>query len=148
MKSNLEKKKIALPRFVNYTIGISLISFGMAVMLTARLGMAPTSSSPVTVYEITQLFTAGRWITILNIIFVFASMAVSRKVYVSHALSFVTVVILGLLIDVFEIVLTPFVPELFVVRLIIVLSACVVMSIGVGSYCLVNIRLYLIYIYA
>ncbi len=134
MNQNTEKKKKkkAMPSILNFVIGLIMISFGMSIMLTVKLGMTPTSSFPVTVYEVVNLFTAGRWITILHILFIIAAMFVSKQIKVSHVLSFVTVVMLGLLIDMFEILLVPVLPSGLIIRLIIVLVSCLIMSIGVS----------------
>ena len=125
------QKKIVLPAIVNFAIGLILISFGMAIMLAVKKGMSPAASFPVTVYEVVNILTAGRWITIIQIIFIIATIIISRQIKVSHALSFVTVIILGLLIDGFEFLLVPIMPSGLFVQIIIILVSCVFMSTGV-----------------
>ncbi len=131
MNQNIDKKKIALPNILNFAIGLAMISFGMSTMLTVKLGMSPTSSLPVTLYEVVNFSTAGRWITILQILFIIAAIIVSKKIKVSHILSFATVIILGLMIDMFEILISSIIPSGLIVRLIIILVSCVFMSTGV-----------------
>jgi uncharacterized membrane protein YczE len=132
MNQNTEKKKIVLPGILNFTIGIMLLSFGMAVMLAVKLGMSPTASLPVTIYEAVNFLTAGRWITIIQILFIIGAMIVSGKIKMSHILSFVTVVILGLLIDLFDFLIAPIVPNGLIIQIIIILVSCVIMSVGVS----------------
>ena len=94
--------------------------------------MSPTASLPVTLYEVVKILTAGRWITIIQILFIIGAMIVSKRIKVSHMLSFVTVIILGLLIDLFEFLIAPIVPSGLIARLIIILVSCVFMSTGVN----------------
>ena len=132
MNRNAEKKKIVLPGILNFAIGLMMLSFGMAIMLAVKLGMSPTASLPVTVYEAVSILTAGRWITIIQILFIIGAMIVSKRIKVSHVLSFVTVIILGLLIDMFEFLLTPIVPSGIIIQLIIIFVSCLFMSAGVN----------------
>ena len=132
MSKNAEKKKIALPGIVNFAIGLVMLSFGMAIMLAVKLGMSPTASLPVTIYEVAGFLTAGRWITIIQIIFIIGAIIVSRQIKVSHVLSFLTVIIIGLLIDLFEFLLVPIVPGGLIMRLIIILASCLFMATGVS----------------
>ena len=101
-------------------------------MLAVKLGMSPTASLPVTIYEVVGFLTAGRWITIIQVLFIIGAVIVSRQIKISHMLSFLTVVIIGLLIDLFEFLLTPIVPNGLIVRLIIILVSCLFMSTGVN----------------
>lgn len=130
MTQNADKKKITVPNILNYTIGLMMISLGMALMLAVKLGMSPTSSLPVTIYEVVNFFTAGRWITIVQIIFIIAAIVVSKRIRVSHILSFMTVIIMGLLIDMFEILVTPLIPSGLIVQIILILVSSIIMSIG------------------
>lgn len=131
MNLNADKKKITMPNILNFTIGLMMLSFGISIMLIVKLGMSPIASLPVTVYEVVNFFTVGRWITIIQIIFIIAAMIVSKRIKISHILSFVTVIIMGLLIDMFEFLITPVVPSGLIVQLIMILVSCVIMSVGV-----------------
>ena len=132
MNQNALEKKIVLPGIANFAIGLVMLSFGMGIMLAVKLGMSPTASLPVTIYEAVHFFTAGRWITIVQIIFIIGAIIVSRQIKVSHILSFVTVIIIGLLIDLFEFLLAPIVPSGIIMRLIIILASCLFMATGVN----------------
>ena len=131
MNQSTDKKKIAIPNIINFTIGLMMLSFGLSIILSVELGMSPTSSLPVTVYEVVNTFTAGRWITIIQILYIIAAVIVSKRIKVSHVFSFVTVIILGLLIDMFEFLISPVVPSGLIIQLIMILVSCVIVSVGV-----------------
>ena len=112
--------------------GLILISFGVALTTKAGLGTSPISSIPYTLSLILPGLSMGTWLILFSIALVLIEIILLKgkmpaKSWISQLLISFPV---GWLIDAAMWLLTPFNPELYLVKVLAVILGCVIISLG------------------
>lgn len=112
--------------------GLILISFGVALTTKAGLGTSPISSIPYTLSLILPGLSMGTWLILFSIALVLIEIILLKgkmpaKSWISQLLISFPV---GWLIDAAMWLLTPFNPELYLVKVLVVILGCVIIALG------------------
>ena len=112
--------------------GLILISFGVALTTKAGLGTSPISSIPYTLSLILPGLSMGTWLILFSIVLVLIEIILLKgkmpaKSWISQLLISFPV---GWLIDAAMWLLTPFNPELYLVKVLTVILGCVIIALG------------------
>ena len=112
--------------------GLILISFGVALTTKAGLGTSPISSIPYTLSLILPGLSMGTWLILFSIALVLIEIILLKgkmpaKSWISQLLISFPV---GWLIDAAMWLLTPFNPELYLVKVLTVILGCVIIALG------------------
>ena len=112
--------------------GLILISFGVALTTKAGLGTSPISAIPYTLSLILPGLSMGTWLILFSIALVLIEIILLKgkmpaKSWISQLLISFPV---GWLIDAAMWLLTPFNPELYLVKVLAVILGCVIIALG------------------
>ena len=112
--------------------GLILISFGVALTTKAGLGTSPISSIPYTLSLILPGLSMGTWLILFSIALVLIEIILLKgkmpaRCWISQLLISFPV---GWLIDAAMWLLTPFNPELYLVKVLAVILGCVIIALG------------------
>ena len=112
--------------------GLILISFGVALTTKAGLGTSPISSIPYTLSLILPGLSMGTWLILFSIALVLIEIILLKgkmpaRSWISQLLISFPV---GWLIDAAMWLLTPFNPELYLVKVLAVILGCVIIALG------------------
>ena len=112
--------------------GLILISFGVALTTKAGLGTSPISAIPYSLSLIIPGLSMGTWLILFSIALVLIEIILLKgkmpaKSWISQLLISFPV---GWLIDAAMWLLTPFNPELYLVKVLTVILGCVIIALG------------------
>ena len=112
--------------------GLILISFGVALTTKAGLGTSPISAIPYSLSLIIPGLSMGTWLILFSIALVLIEIILLKgkmpaKSWISQLLISFPV---GWLIDAAMWLLTPFNPELYLVKVLAVILGCVIIALG------------------
>ena len=112
--------------------GLILISFGVALTTKAGLGTSPISAIPYSLSLIIPELSMGTWLILFSIALVLIEIILLKgkmpaKSWISQLLISFPV---GWLIDAAMWLLTPFNPELYLVKVLAVILGCVIIALG------------------
>lgn len=112
--------------------GLILISFGVALTTKAGLGTSPISSIPYTLSLILPGLSMGTWLILFSIALVLIEIILLKgkmpaRSWISQLLISFPV---GWLIDAAMWLLTPFNPEVYLVKVLTVILGCVIIALG------------------
>lgn len=112
--------------------GLILISFGVALTTKAGLGTSPISSIPYTLSLILPGLSMGTWLILFSIALVLIEIILLKgkmpaRSWISQLLISFPV---GWLIDAAMWLLTPFNPEVYLVKVFTVILGCVIIALG------------------
>ena len=112
--------------------GLILISFGVALTTKAGLGTSPISAIPYTLSLILPGLSMGTWLILFSIALVLIEIILLKgkmpaKSWISQLLISFPI---GWLIDAAMWLLTPFNPELYLVKVLAVILGCVIIALG------------------
>ena len=112
--------------------GLILISFGVALTTKAGLGTSPISSIPYTLSLILPGLSMGTWLILFSTALVLIEIILLKgkmpaRSWISQLLISFPV---GWLIDAAMWLLTPFNPELYLVKVLAVILGCVIIALG------------------
>ena len=112
--------------------GLILISFGVALTTKAGLGTSPISAIPYSLSLIIPELSMGTWLILFSIALVLIEIILLKgkmpaKSWISQLLISFPV---GWLIDAAMWLLTPFNPELYLVKVLTVILGCVIIALG------------------
>lgn len=110
-------------------IGLIIMSFGIALMITANLGSAPWDVLHIGLQQQVGL-TVGTWNIIIGI-FIISTTSLLEKEW-PQAGGIVNMVLVGVFIDIFLFLLST--PEMFVWQLFMLLLGVLIIGYGIGIY--------------
>jgi len=124
------KNKVVVPAFLLYLLGIVLLGASVSILIKANFGISVISSLPYTLYEITKVLSIGMFVTIIQFVFLMTEIIVLKKATISMALTFVSAYLLGLFIDIGNLILASVVVDSIIIKIIMALSGIGVLAIG------------------
>ena len=124
-----EKKPQWAKRILLYSIGVIVMTFGIAMAVRADIGVAPGSLLAYAVSQLTPL-TVGTCTTIFHIFFMLLQFAILRRMTIRLLLQFPMAFVIGLMMDIFYGWLD-FNNQTYVFRALLLVSALIVFSLGI-----------------
>lgn len=118
-------------RLCYFLVGLALCGFGIALCTCPGLGTTPISSLP---YVLTKIFSLsfGIWTVVINTFFILGQAVMLRRfLIIEHTVQFVAVLGLGFFIDLGMYLFTPYIPSNYFLRIVFLLSGCLILSIGI-----------------
>nr|WP_245893936.1 YitT family protein [Salsuginibacillus halophilus] len=116
-------------RWLFFSIGLIIMSFGVALMIEADLGSAPWDVLHIGLYLQFGL-TVGTWSIIVGL-FILAVSSLMLKMW-PQAGAVLNMLLVGVFIDIFLLVLST--PESLLLRSFMLVSGIVIMGYGIGLY--------------
>lgn len=131
---NISKTTVSeiLRRYLLLTLGLLVISFGVAFLIKASVGVSPISAFPYTISLIFPQLTVGTWIAIYNLLLVVAQPIIRpRKVMkLQLILQLFMTFFFGYFTDLALECLIYFQPEAYVAKLVSLVCGCVIIAFG------------------
>ncbi len=126
-------------RYIIFLIGLFINSLGVSLITKANLGTSPISSIPY-VLSLNFPFTLGNFTIIFSILLILLQLLILRKNFkAEHLLQIPVSILFGYFID-FTMVLLAFVnPQSYVVKVIDLLTGCLILGFGVYIEVLANV---------
>ncbi|WP_216829097.1 YczE/YyaS/YitT family protein [Alkalihalobacterium elongatum] len=125
---NWRTKKLGL-RWGIFMLGLVIMSFGIALMITADLGSAPWDVLHIGL-TLQLGLTIGTWSIIMGFVIIGVTILLTKEWPQIGA--FVNMVLVGVFIDIFLFLLIT--PNSFIGKLIMLLSGIVIIGYGIGLY--------------
>lgn len=101
------KRKHTLPGELTLLAGVMMISFAITLMVKADLGVSTISSLPYVLSIAFSQISFGIWNPIFHIGLLIILMAITRRIKAGYAISLMMSAAFGLVLDVFERLLSP-----------------------------------------
>lgn len=118
-------------RYLIFTLGLFVSSFGVAVITKADLGTSPISAIP---YVLSLYFplTLGEFTIVFSIVLILAQLIILRRDFrPAHLLQLPVSVVFGYFIDFSMYVLGGFAPGAYVLKIAMLLAGCLILGVGV-----------------
>ncbi|RSL31594.1 YitT family protein [Salibacterium salarium] len=129
MERRFAKREHLFLRWLIFMAGIIIMSFGIALMITAELGSAPWDVLHIGLQ--TQFgLTVGSWSIIMGIIIIGSTALMQREL--PQAGGIVNMFLVGVFIDIFLLLLST--PDSIIMKVIMLLGGIVVIGYGIGTY--------------
>lgn len=126
-------------RYFIFTIGLFVSSFGVAVITKADLGTSPISSIPY-VLSLYYPLTLGEFTIIFSLLLIAAQLLILRRRFrPEYLLQLPVSVAFGYFIDFSMIILSGLSPEMYAVKIAVLLLGCIVLGAGVYMEVLANV---------
>ena len=122
-----------IQRYAIFAMGMIFTSLGIVVTTSSMLGTSPISAIPFSMSVAFPALTLGNWTIIFNVLLVIAQIFILRKTVkkAELILQLIVTVPFGFIIDLWRIVLADLEPQLYPVRLLIMVLGCFVVAFGV-----------------
>ncbi len=134
----MEKNNV-FRRYVLFLIGLFINSFGVAFITKASLGTSPISSVPY-VLSLGFPFTLGQFTVVFNVLLVLMQVALLRKKFPLRDLLQIPVVgLFGFFIDVSMVILGGMNPEIYPIKIALLLVGCAILALGVYTEVAANV---------
>ena len=118
-------------RYLIFTIGLFVSSFGVAVITKAELGTSPISSIPY-VLSLYYPLTLGEFTIIFSLLLIAAQLLILRRRFrPEYLLQLPVSVAFGYFIDLSMLILGGLSPEIYAVKVAVLLLGCIVLGAGV-----------------
>ena len=131
-----------LKRTLCYLLGLAFVAFGINVAKVSDLGISPVSSIPFVLGAKFTALTNGQWTTIIYSVFVLAQLILLLKKFKwLYLLQIPVALVFGWLVDGTAYIVNAFLttPELYVVKLLLILVSIVLIALGIFLYLEANI---------
>ncbi|WP_026700408.1 YczE/YyaS/YitT family protein [Salibacterium aidingense] len=129
MERSFGRKEHLVKRWLIFMAGIIIMSFGIALMITAELGSAPWDVLHIGLQKQFGL-TIGSWSIIAGIVIIGTTAVLQREL--PQAGGILNMFLVGVFIDIFLLLLST--PEMFLMKLLMLLCGIVVIGYGIGTY--------------
>ncbi len=125
-------KKELLRRYVIFAFGLIFNSFGVAFVTKASLGTSPISSIPYSLSLIITRLTMGNWTIFYSILLTLLQWAILKKnaKKAELVLQMIVSVAFGYLIDFSMFLLQSVQPQVYIVKIVLLLIGCVIIAFG------------------
>ena len=120
-----------LKRYVIFLIGLFVNSLGVSLITKASLGTSPISSIPY-VLSLSFPFTLGNFTIFFSIFLILLQLLILRKNFkLEHILQIPVSIVFGYFIDLTMLLFTWVNPQAYIMKLIYLLSGCLILGFGV-----------------
>lgn len=131
-----------IKRFAFYLLGLAFVAFGINIAKVSNLGISPVSSIPFVLGAQFTVLSNGQWTTIIYAVFVLIQLLLLLKDFKWYYLLQIAVAfVFGWLVDGTAILvnLALSTPELYVVKLLLILASVILIAFGIFFYLEANI---------
>lgn len=142
------RKKEIIKRYAICVVGLLCTALGVAVATKAGLGTSPISAIPYTVSLILPQLTIGNWTIVYNLLLVVGHMVIlhnefRRPIFIVKMLlvQLFVVFIFGYGIDFWVFCMSAVSPEIYAVKILMLLASCVFIAFGVYLQLISNVAL-------
>lgn len=126
-------------RYLIFTVGLFISSFGVAVITKADLGTSPISAIPY-VLSLYYPLTLGEFTIIFSVLLIVIQLIILRKNFkAEYFLQLPVSIAFGYFIDFSMFLLKMLSPDMYVVKLLFLLAGCLILGIGVYMEVLANV---------
>ncbi|MGY4690437.1 YczE/YyaS/YitT family protein [Salibacterium sp. K-3] len=129
MEGTFAKHEHFITRWLVFTAGVIIMSFGIALMIRAELGSAPWDVLNIGLRHQFGL-TVGSWSIIVGIVVIASASILERRL--PQAGGILNMFLVGMFIDLFLFILPA--PEAIVIRVIMLLAGIIIIGYGIGTY--------------
>lgn len=132
MESNKKTISEVLRRYLLLALGLLIISFGVAFLIKASVGVSPISAFPYTISLIFPQLTVGTWIAIYNLLLVVAQPIIRPKkiIKLQLVLQLFMTFFFGYFTDLALECLIYFQPEAYVMKMCSLVAGCAILAFG------------------
>ena len=128
-------------RYLIFTVGLFISSFGVAVITKADLGTSPISAIPY-VLSLYYPLTLGEFTIIFSVLLIVIQLIILRKNFkAEYFLQLPVSIAFGYFIDFSMFLLKMLSPDMYVVKLLFLLAGCLILGIGVYMEVLANVAM-------
>ncbi|GAA0734039.1 hypothetical protein [Clostridium oceanicum] len=127
-------------KYVEFLLGIFIMSFGAVLASKTNVGVAPWDAINFGLSKTFGIMSTGRWIIFCSLIALIIAAFIEKKFI--KITSFITSIIIGLFIDFWIYVLNPLVINGVLSKYLIFVVALVIVSIGLSIYLFPNLPAY------
>lgn len=122
-----------IQRYAIFVLGMTLTALGISVTTSSMLGTSPISSIPYSLSMAFPALTLGNWTIIFNTLLAIAQIFILRKAVkkVELVLQIAATIPFGFIIDWWDILLADLDPQLYPVRLLVMVAGCFIVAFGV-----------------
>ena len=136
------KNRALLKRYFVLTIGLLILACGVSLTVKAGLGISPISSLPYVFSVKFKSVSLGTFTFISNMIMIFIQIIILKKEFkISEFLQIPISIVFGFFIDMVSYSLRWFEAENYLLRLILMLSGCLLLAVGITVTCLTDVAL-------
>lgn len=113
--------------------GLFFVGLGIACITKAGLGTTPISSIPYTIYLIFPIMTFGTYNCLYNVLLILLQVPIAKgKLKLPEmAAQFILAVLLGRFIDLATFLITPINPEIYGLKVFMLVCGCAIMAFGI-----------------
>lgn len=126
-------KKVKIQSFILFLVGLGLLSLGVVLVVKSNLGISVATSVP---YVFSLQFTKlsfGQWNYIIHGSTILLLVLIVKKLTVKYLMSFIVAFLFGVTIDFFTILLTSYIANTILERIVLFMIASIIISIGIAS---------------
>lgn len=128
-----------LKRYIVFTIGLFIASFGVSMITKAELGTSPISSIPY-VLSLKFPFSLGEFTILFSLFLIVLQLIILRKNFkLEHVLQIPVSIVFGYFIDFSMLILDFMDPRIYIMKVVYLLVGCVILGIGVYAEMLANV---------
>lgn len=131
-----------LKRALFYLLGLAFVAFGINIAKTSDLGISPVSSIPFVLGAKFIVLSNGQWTTIIYALFVLIQLVLLLKQFKwQYLLQIGVALVFGWLVDGTALLVKLFLstPELYVLKLLLILVSIILIAFGIFLYLEANI---------
>ena len=125
-------KRETARRYTIFLFGQMFVAPGVAFTTKSALGTSPISSIPYSLSLILPALSRGVWTIIFNYLLIFFQIAILKRncKKIQILLQFFITLIFGYFIDFWMFCLKPVEPDMYVMKIVTLLTGCVIMAFG------------------
>lgn len=125
--------KETVKKYIIFLIGLSIVSFGIALVTKTALGITPISAIPYSLSLIWPSLSLGNWTILYSLLLILLQIVMLRKNVnkLEIVLQVVVSFVFGYIIDFFVWTLTGFAPSQYIWRLLSLLLGCAIIAFGI-----------------
>lgn len=122
-----------IQRYAVFALGIVFTTLGITVTTSSMLGTSPISAIPYSLSMAFPALTLGNWTIIFNILLTIAQVCILRKntKKVEVVLQILATIPFGYVIDFWQMILVDLNPQMYLMRLLVMLLGCAIVAFGV-----------------
>lgn len=127
------QKKRFVKQYITFLVGLFIVSFGIAFVTKAALGISPISAIPYSLSLIWPRLSLGNWTILYSLLLITLQVVLLRKNAnkLEIVLQVVVSFVFGYFIDFSSWILSGFAPKLYIGRMISLLIGCAIIAFGI-----------------
>lgn len=126
-------KKIKIPQFLIFITGVIFLALGVILFIKGTIGMSVISSLPYVIYLKFAQISLGTWNYIVQGVVFIVCIIVLGNITVKYLLSFATSVLFGLVIDLFNYLMTSVIAITLLGKILFFICGLILVAVGASS---------------